>query len=104
MRPTTAHQKRERVLQFYFWNNLTIEQIDDALGVTCIALRVCYHQDGGAFLVQLGEQLHHLQTILGVEVTRGLVGKNQFGIHHHGTGNGYAPLLDTVRSCSLSRP
>ena len=93
MRPTTAHQKRESVLQFYFGNNLTIKEVDDALGIASIALGVGHHQDGSAFLVQLGEQLHHFQTVLRVEVTCRLVSQNQLGIHHNGTGNGYTLLL-----------
>ena len=93
MRPTTAHQKRESVLQFYFGNNLTIKEVDDALGVTGISLRVGDHYDGGALLVQLGEQLHYLQTILGVKVTRRLIGQDQLGVHHDGTGNGNTLLL-----------
>ena len=51
------------------------------------------HHDGGALLVQLGEQLHYLQTILGVKVTRRLIGQDQLGVHHDGTGNGDALLL-----------
>ena len=31
-----------------FWNNLAIEEVDDALGVTGISLRVGDHHDGGA--------------------------------------------------------
>ena len=71
----------------------SVEHIDHVLGVAGIALRVGHHQHGGALLVQLGEQLHHLQSVLRVEVTRRLVGKNQLRVHHHSTGDGHALLL-----------
>ena len=76
-----------------FWNNLAIEEVDDALGVTGISLRVGDHHDGSALLVQLCQELHHFETILGVEVTSRLVGEDELGIHHDGSGNGDALLL-----------
>ena len=81
------------VLQFNLWHYLTIEEVDGALGVAGIALRVGYHHNGGAFLIQLGEQLHHLQTVLGVKITSRLIGEDQLGIHHNGSSNGDTLLL-----------
>ena len=37
--------------------------------------------------------MHHFETILGVEVTSRLVGEDELGIHHDGSGNGDALLL-----------
>ena len=80
-------------LEFCFWHHLTIEEVYDALGITGIAFRVSHHNDCCSFLVQLSEQLHHLYAVLRVEVTGGLIGKNQFRIHHHGTGYSHTLLL-----------
>ena len=76
-----------------FRNHLTVEQVDNALGIAGISLRVSHHQDSSALLVQLGEQLHHLQTVFRVKVTCGLVGEDQFGVHHDGTSDGDTLLL-----------
>ena len=56
-------------------------------------LRVGDHDDGGALGIQLGEQVHDLLAVLRVEVTRRLVGKDEFGLDHYGTGDGNALLL-----------
>ena len=55
--------------------------------------RVGYHYDGGAFLVQLRKQLHHLLAILGIQVSRRLIDKNQLRMRQDGTGDGGALLL-----------
>ena len=44
--------------------NLTIEQVDDAIGVAGVMLRVRNHNDGGALLVKLEQKVHHLLAIL----------------------------------------
>ena len=54
-----------------------------------------YHDDGGALVVQLGKQMHHLGSILGIEVTRRLIGKDELRTKDHGTGDGYSLLLTT---------
>ena len=66
-------------LQLYFSNYLTVGEIDDALGIGGIALRVSDHHDGGTFLMQLAEEVHHFATILRIQVTCWLVGKNELG-------------------------
>ncbi len=77
-----------------FCYHLAVQEVDGALGKTGIALRVSDHDDGGAEgLVEFGEELHHLQTNLGVEVTRWLVGQDEFGVSDYGAGNGDALLL-----------
>ena len=52
-----------------------------------------YHDDGGTVLIELCEQAHHLGTILRVEVTRWLVGKDELRTEDHGAGDGHALLL-----------
>ena len=53
------------------------------------------HDNRGTFLVQFGEQMHHLCPILGIEVTRWLVGKDQLRTKHDGTSDGDTLLLTT---------
>ena len=55
-------------------HNLSIKQADGAMGYLGIMLIMRYHDDGGALVVQLSKQMHHLGTILGIEVTRRLIG------------------------------
>ena len=55
-------------------HNLSIKQTDGAMGYLGIVLIMRYHDDGGALVVQLSKQMHHLGTILGIEVTRRLIG------------------------------
>lgn len=65
-------------LQFgqHVLNNATVEEVDDAVGIARVALRVGDHHDGGALLVQLGEQIHHLLAVLGIKVASRLVGED----------------------------
>ena len=76
-------------------HNLSIKQADGAMGYLGIMLIMRYHDDGGALVVQLGKQMHHLGTILGIEVTRRLIGKDKFRTEDHGTGDGNPLLLTT---------
>jgi len=77
------------------FHNLSIKQADGAMGYLGIMLIMRHHDDGGALVVELGEQVHHLGTILGVKVTRWLIGKYQLRTENHGAGNGYSLLLTT---------
>ena len=43
------------------------------------------HQDGGAALAYLVENLHDLVTCLGVQIAGGLIGQYQFGVIKQGT-------------------
>lgn len=63
-------------LQLYFRHHLSIEEVDDALGIAGVSLGVCHHHDGSALLIELGEELHHFETIFGVEVSCRLVGED----------------------------
>ncbi len=84
-------------MSLQFWQHIlddpAVEEVDDAVGVARVALRVGDHHDGGALVVQLGEQIHHLLAVLGVEVAGGLVGEDELGVGDHGAGNGHALLL-----------
>lgn len=53
------------------------------------------HDDGGAFVVKFGKQMHHFGSILRIEITRRLIGKDKLGTENHGTGDSYSLLLTT---------
>ena len=74
-------------------DNFTVEEIDDAVGVAGIALGVGHHDDGGAFLVEVGEQVHHLLAVLGIQVTCGFVSKDEFRVGDNGAGDSHTLLL-----------
>ena len=50
------------------------------MGYLGIMLIMRYHDDGGALVVQLGKQMHHLGTILGIEVTIGSSARMMLGL------------------------
>ena len=81
-------QLREHLL-----HHAAVEEVDDAVGIAGVALRVGHHDDGGAFLVEVGEQVHHLAAVLRVEVTRRLVGEDELGVGDDGAGDGHPLLL-----------
>ena len=98
MRPIIANNlcrnaKLQQKSQLHLLHYLPVVKVDDALGVGGIALRVGHHNDGGTFVVQLTEELHHLAAVLGVEVAGGFVGKDELGTRDDGTGNGDSLLL-----------
>ena len=74
---------------------MPVEQMDDAVGIPCIMLRMGHHDDGRPLAVQFAEQAHHLLAVLGIQVSRRLVGQNQLRTGHDGTGNGRALLLSS---------
>ena len=47
--------------------------------------------------MEVGEQVHHLAAVRGVEVTRRLVGKDELGVGDDGTGDGHTLLLTTAQ-------
>ena len=63
------------------------------MGKGGVVLRVGHHDDGGALAVQFAQQLDDLGAVLRVEVTCGLVGEDELGVGHHGTGDGHTLLL-----------
>jgi hypothetical protein len=54
---------------------------------------VRHHDNGSALFVQFGQQSHHLRTVLGIQVTGRLIGKNQLRVRYHSAGNGHTLLL-----------
>ena len=54
-------------------HHASVEQVHRAMGKGGIVLRVCHHDDGRAFLVQFGQEVHHLGAVLRIEVTCRLV-------------------------------
>ena len=96
MEATICPSNRLMMRPAHFGNgshNLPVEQVDDASGISGVALAVCHHHDGRAFLVQFGQQLHYFLSVLRVEVTGRLVGKDDFGVRYHGTGDCHTLLL-----------
>ena len=82
MKPSVIHSEVTETLKLIALrlHNLSIKQADGAMGYLGIMLIMRYHDDGGTLMVQLGKQMHHLGTILGIEVTRRLIGKEKYGI------------------------
>ena len=76
-------------------HNLSIKHADGAMGYLGIMLIMRHHDDGGALVGQLSKQMHHLGSILGIEVTRRLIGMDELRTKDHGTGDGYSLLLTT---------
>src|SRR5690606_26148653 len=66
---------------------------DLALGESGHVGLVGDQHDGDAALVQFLEHLHDLEAGARVEIARGLVGKDEHGVVHHGTRDGDALLL-----------
>ncbi len=58
---------------------------------------VGHHHDGGSLLVQFGQQLHHFVAVVGVQVTRRLVGQDQPGVGHDRAGDGHPLLLSPAQ-------
>ncbi len=74
-------------------DDAAVEDVDGALGVAREARVVRDHDDGGAGAVERVEQLHHGVAVLGIEVTRGLVGEEDGRGAGEGAGDGDALLL-----------
>ena len=53
---------RERILCVRY--DMSIEEMDDAVGHLSVVGIVGHHDDGGTVLVELGEQSHHLGPVL----------------------------------------
>lgn len=64
---------------FHVGYDLAVEQVDRARCVGGVVLRVGYHYDGRALLVQFGQQIHDLFAVLRVEVAGGLIGEDSSG-------------------------
>ncbi len=60
---------------------------------TRVVLGVRHHDDCGALGIEFAQDTHHFRAVLGIEVSRGFVGKNQFGVAHHRPRDSHALLL-----------
>src|SRR5882672_3529276 len=74
-------------------DHAAVEDVDGAVGMAGEPRVVRDHHDGGAALVQLGEELHDGVAVLRIEVTRGLVREEHGGLAGEGAGDGDALLL-----------
>src|SRR5262249_46358360 len=66
------HLLRDRLR---FVSDLAVEQRDSTLGVTSVALIVCYQAYRGAFGMKFAEQSHDGIAVLGIEIARRFVGE-----------------------------
>src|SRR5215471_7822814 len=74
-------------------NNPAILQIDNAISVRGIYLRVRYLNDRGALLVQPAKQLHNFLRLAGVEVAGWLVCQDQLRVAGYGSRHSNELLL-----------
>ena len=74
-------------------NDSAIEEKDVAAGAAQVTRVVGDDDDGRAFGVELTQQLHHLRTVLRVEIAGGLVGQQNQRLAHHRARDRDALLL-----------
>ena len=67
--------------------------MNSALGVVDVARVVGDHADGGAALMDVAEEIHDRVAIFGVEVSGGLIGKENHGVANESACDGDALLL-----------
>src|SRR5581483_787411 len=70
-----------------------VRQLDDAMPIRRVLVRVRHLHDRGAFLVELLEKLHDLLALARMEIARRLVRENQFGIRDHRARHRHQLLL-----------
>ncbi len=63
------------------------------MGETRVVLGVRHHYDCRSLLIQLGEQLHNLGTVLGIQVTRWLIGQDYLRVGNYRTSDRHTLLL-----------
>src|SRR5687768_678860 len=61
-----------------------VAQLDDAVAVLRVHLRMRHLDDGRPLVVELLEQFHDLPGLIGVEIARGFVRENETGTGHDG--------------------
>ena len=54
-----------------------VEQVDHPVGEARVVFGMCYHNNGGPFFVQFGQELHHFGAVLGVQITGRLISEDQ---------------------------
>ena len=52
------------VLVACLYGNFAVEEVYNAVGIRCVALRVGNHHYGGALAVESAQKLHHLYSVL----------------------------------------
>src|SRR5258708_29646009 len=67
--------------------------MDGALGVVGVSRVVGDHADGGTALMDVAEKIHDRVAIFGVEVSGGLIGKENHGVADESACDGDALLL-----------
>src|SRR5436190_15351280 len=70
-----------------------VAQLDDAVAVLRVGLRVRHLDDRGPANVELLEELHDFTGLIRVEVAGGFVGENQPGAGDDGTSDAHELLL-----------
>src|SRR5438046_6281348 len=73
----------------------SVSQLDDAIAVGCVHIRVRHLDDGGALLVQGLEHLHNFFPLIGVQIAGRLVGQDQLRVCNHRPSNADELLLST---------
>ena len=58
-----------------------------------VVLAVGHHNNRSTLFIQFCQQIHHLSSVLGVQVTGRLIGEDYLRIADNGAGNGYTLLL-----------
>ncbi len=79
----------------YGRHDTSVEQVDHPVGEARIVFGVCHHNNGGSFFVQFGQELHHFCSVLGVQVTGRLIGKDDLRIRNDSACNGHTLLLSS---------
>src|SRR4030095_8703189 len=69
--------------QYILSHCLSIQHANDAMTIAGIMLRVCYHDDSGPLLIQIGEHLHYFASVMSIKITCRLVGEYKFLLIHN---------------------
>ena len=82
-----------QLVKLIFGDDFTVEQMNFPLGLFYESRVVRHHADGGAFAVQILQQLHHCLAVTGIEIASGLVGKQYRRMAGKRSRNRHALLL-----------
>ena len=87
------HFRIKNLLHLHLRHHLSVEEVDYAVGIVGVVLRVCHHDDCCALAMQFGKQVHHLTSVVGVEVAGRLVGKDNLRRGDYGSRYCHTLLL-----------
>lgn len=73
-----------------------VAELDDAIASCGVFLGVGDLDDGGAFVVEFGEEVHDFPALVGVEIAGGFVGEDQARAGDDGAGDGDELLLSAA--------